>query len=274
LTHTEHGDPVQVSQAYKSPGGLIAATIEIPLTRGYVTRIDAADRVFTDGRKWHARESPHGNTVYAATNIDRRTVLLHRLIAPGWAEVDHADGDGLNNCRYNLRDGAEFRNEANKGVQRNNTTGFKGVVRNHGRWSAYITINKERVYLGNFGTPEEAADAYDQAAVHHFGEYAKTNAMMGRGTGPRLPRPPARSRVCPPGCTCQKHAPRAPREFCPAGHEYTPENTYIRPNGCRDCRKCKRDGKRRARPSRPSARSRTCPVGCTCGRHNRRIGPP
>jgi hypothetical protein len=247
-----------------------AVTIEIQMNKGYVTRIDDADMAVAGGRKWHVKQFPHGNTVYAATTINGKTVLLHRLIAPGWAEVDHADGNGLNNCRSNLRDGVGFRNQANKGVQRNNTSGFKGVASNHGRWKASITINKKRVYLGNFGTPEAAADAYDRAAIHHFGEYALTNAALGRGTGPRPPRPPARSRVCPPGCTCQKHAPRALLQFCWAGHEYTIENTYIKPNGRRVCITCRRDGKRRARPSRPPARGRICPDGCTCGRHRPR----
>jgi len=33
---------------------------------------------------------------------------------------------------------------------------------------------------------------------------------------------------------------------CPHGHEYSPENTYVRPNGNRKCRKCNRDNQRAA----------------------------
>jgi hypothetical protein len=35
--------------------------------------------------------------------------------------------------------------------------------------------------------------------------------------------------------------------FCAHGHEYTKENTYIKPNGCRDCKQCKKDRKLKAR---------------------------
>jgi hypothetical protein len=174
LTHTEHGDPVQVSQAYKSPG----ATIEIPLTRGYVTVIDAADRAFTDGRKWHAHVVSRRNSVYACTKIDGRHTLLHKLLAD-WGEVDHADGDGLNNSRSNLRDGTGLgRNGPNRRMQSNNTSGFKGVYRRGGKWVALIKAGRKQIYLGTYSSPEEAADAYDQAAVSRFGEYAKTNAML------------------------------------------------------------------------------------------------
>jgi len=235
-------------------------TVEIPLTGGYVTRIDDADRVFTDGRTWYAKAFPHGNTLYAATNAGDKTVLLHSLLAPDWSEVDHADGDGLNNCRSNLRDGTGFRNNANKGMQRSNTSGFKGVVRRGSRWRANIGVGGKLIRLGNFGTPEEAAYAYDQAAVRYFGEYAKTNAMLGRATAP-------------PG---QHRLPVEQTHYCPADHEYTPENTYIRPDGGRECRQCRkrRNKERRAKRSRerranPRPRGRFCPPGCTCGRHRR-----
>jgi AP2 domain len=274
LTYTNGGDLVQMEQWYKSPGGLIVATIEIPLNKGFVTRIYEADRVFTDGHTWHVKAFPHGNTLYAATGIGGKTVLLHSLLAPDWEIVDHADRNGLNNCRHNLRDGTEFRNQANKGIQRNNTSGFKGVARNHGRWTAYISIDGQRIYLGNFGTPEEAADAYDEAAVRYFGEYALTNAMLGLGTGPRIPVPRKQpGRICPPDCTCGRHAPRVITldQFCGAGHEYTPENTYIKPgSGHRECRTCISDRKLRGRSPNPPARGGFCPPGCTCGRHRRR----
>ena len=156
LTHTEHGDPVQVSQAYESPSGLVIATIEIPLTRGYVTRIYEADRVFTDGRRWTASVRPDGKVVYAIGRTGGEAVYLHSLLAPDWEFVDHADGDGLNNCRYNLRDGTGFKNNANKRMLRNNTSGYKGVGWNErkGKWVARIRVNRKPIHLGYFGTPE------------------------------------------------------------------------------------------------------------------------
>jgi len=155
-------------------------TIEIPLTQGYVTRIDDADRVVVGGRKWTAQVAPHRNTVYAYARVDGEHVYLHGLLAPEWEVVDHADGDGLNNCRYNLRDGSGFRNRANAGIRADNTSGFKGVYSTVSRkWVAQVTVNGKTRCLGTYVTPEEAAHAYDRAAISAFGEYAKTNAMLG-----------------------------------------------------------------------------------------------
>jgi AP2 domain len=262
LTHTEHGDPVQVSQAYKSPAVLIAATIEIPLTRGYVTRIDAADRAFTDGRKWHATaQSSTQKIVYACAKINGRCTMLHTLLCPAWEFVDHADGNGLNNCRSNLRDGTGFRNTANSRLASNNTSGYKGVTwkKRAGKWCASIMINQKAIHLGTFSTPEEAAAAYDRAAVSLFGEYAKTNAMLGQATSEEAEvwRYPL--------------APPEERTHCSAGHELTPENTYTRPDGewnCRQCGKLRMREYRREHPvANPRPTGRICPPGCTCGRH-------
>ena len=67
----------------------------------------------------------------------------------------------------------------------NNTSGFKGVDRKKraGKWCARIMINQKAIHLGTFGTAQEAADAYDRAAVSLFGEYAKTNADLGQAAG-------------------------------------------------------------------------------------------
>jgi hypothetical protein len=160
---------------------LAVMTIEIPLTRGYVTRIDDADLAFTDGHSWCAITPSRGCVYAARTGIDRKTVYMHKLLCPEWDLVDHADGDGLNNCRSNLRDGSGFRNHANKGMLRNNTSGYKGVAwhAHGGKWIARIYVSRKQICLGYFGSPEAAAFAYDQAAVRLFGEYAQTNAMLG-----------------------------------------------------------------------------------------------
>jgi len=239
LTHTEHGDPVQVSQAYKSPAGLIAATIEIPLSRGYVTRIDAADMAVAAGRSWYADVCPRRRVVYARAWMDGGSIYLHNLLCPDWEWVDHEDGDGLNNCRANLRDGTGFRNSANRVLASNNTSGYKGVDWNKrkGKWRAIIMVNKKSIFLGYFSNLEEAAEAYDQAAVRHFGEYAKTNAMLrqavGGGTAPAWQHNPPGERI--------------PETHCSAGHEWTEENTRIPPDGRRRCRQCRRLGERARR---------------------------
>ena len=155
----------------------VAVTIEIPLTRGYVTRIDDADEALTDGHKWWV--FLRKNTGYARTRIDGKLIMMHNLLAPEWPQVDHADGDGLNNCRYNLRDGTGFRNKANTRMRSDNTSGFKGVYHRGGKWRARIRVNGKLTCLGSFDSPEEAAYVYDQAAASCFGEYARTNAMLG-----------------------------------------------------------------------------------------------
>jgi hypothetical protein len=94
-------------------------------------------------------------------------------------EIDHVNGDGLDNRRENLRVATHAQNASNRGVRVNNTSGFKGVHANHSgrgkQWFAYITTNYKRQHLGMFGTAEEAARAYDAAAVRLHGEFARLN---------------------------------------------------------------------------------------------------
>ena len=167
----------------------------IPLTRGYVTVLDIEDLPKIWGFSWHAKRFK-GGKLYAARSPympekhipgaqgdAKMTVLMHReLLGFPKGDVDHRDGDTLNNKRDNLRVSTRSQNCANQKIRRTNTSGFKGVSwkqwrdgRNSGAWAARISVNYKRLHLGYFSTAEEAARAYDAAAQHHFGEFAKLN---------------------------------------------------------------------------------------------------
>lgn len=90
-------------------------------------------------------------------------------------EIDHIDGNGLNNALPNLRQATPSQNTMNRRTQSNNTSGVKGVwlCPQTGRWHAYIKANRVRKFLGSFGTREEAAAARFDAEHHVFGEFRR-----------------------------------------------------------------------------------------------------
>ncbi|MGL6211903.1 MAG: hypothetical protein ACRC14_18925 [Paracoccaceae bacterium] len=161
----------------------------VPLTKGYEAIIDAVDVPLIDGWNWHAlvrrRRDGSIRTVYAARMDPRdggkqRHVRMHRVILGlshvDPAEGDHKDGDGLNNCRFNLRISTTAENRRNKRSQVNNTSGFKGVTfrMSNGKFSARITVNGERIHLGCFLTATAAHDAYATASATLHGEFGRT----------------------------------------------------------------------------------------------------
>jgi hypothetical protein len=111
----------------------------------------------------------------------KTTQALHRFlmgVTDPKVEVDHDDHDGLNNCKYNLRVCPEpHANDANR-LKTWGRSKFKGVVWDANKWQAQITVNQVRYRLGRFVVEEDAARAYDKAALEKFGEFALTNAAM------------------------------------------------------------------------------------------------
>jgi len=102
------------------------------------------------------------------------------LRLPQGTEVEHRDRNGLNNQKNNLRTASNSQQSANHGLHRTNTSGFKGVSKNGATvWKAMIKVFGKDIYLGTFQDKREAAKAYDKAAVQYFGEFARTNEMMG-----------------------------------------------------------------------------------------------
>jgi hypothetical protein len=96
---------------------------------------------------------------------------------PEGLQVDHEDGNGLNNQRSNLRIASPTQNQGNARRRKDNTSGYKGVswYRRTNKWKAHIRVDKKLRHLGYFIDLTDAARAYDAAALEHFGEFAHLN---------------------------------------------------------------------------------------------------
>lgn len=153
---------------------------EIYLTKGKKALVDDEDFDKLNRLSWYALEGKHGN-FYAARHSRRKSLLMHTylLSPPKGFCVDHIDGNGLNNCKDNLRISSAAQNQANRKVVLS-MSGYKGVSKikrgyYKNPWRAKIKVNGKIINLGYFETAEEAARAYDKAATLHFGEFAYLN---------------------------------------------------------------------------------------------------
>lgn len=154
---------------------------EILLTRGLVSMVDDEDYDWLSQWKWYATSKDHKHW-YAARKTNkgkRRTIAMHREIlkVPVGTITDHINGNGLDNRKKNLRECSIAQNGRNRPKPENNTSGYKGVfwLDNRKRWGAQIQMNNKSKRLGYFKNLEEAAHAYDNAAIKYFGEFAKLN---------------------------------------------------------------------------------------------------
>jgi len=120
-----------------------------------------------------------GNNVYAArSNGNGRLVRMHTEIM-GFINVDHINGDGLDNRRCNLRQATNSQNQMNRGKFSKSSSMFKGVtfLKNDKRWWARISVGGKRIDLGRFISEVDAAKAYDNSANYNFGAFARTNKI-------------------------------------------------------------------------------------------------
>ena len=151
----------------------------IPLINGGDVMVDDEDYEAMCCWKW--RRHMHG---YAERSSSaNRPRLMHRLLMgnPDGMQIDHRNGNRLDNRRANLRLASHSENLHNRGRSTNNTSGFKGVSWDVDRemWRATILVAGRWRQIGRFATKEDAARAYDAESVLMLGEFAVTNAAMG-----------------------------------------------------------------------------------------------
>ncbi len=152
----------------------------LELTQGQVAVIDDTDFDNLKAFNWFAVKDR--DRWYAATSIvrddgKRQLLRMHRFVAdaPAEMQVDHINGNGLDNRRSNLRVCTHQENQWNRqAAPRNSTTGLQGVNYNKANknFRAAIKHNKKSIHLGVFSTKEAAFEAYKAASIKFKGEFS------------------------------------------------------------------------------------------------------
>jgi hypothetical protein len=159
--------------------------MEVRLSNGYTTIVDEDDwfgkNLFL--LPWYGVRK-RGGRIYVVAKVPdpvtgkQRTLRLHWVVmdAPPGMDVDHREGPGLDNRRANLRLCTNAQNQQNTG-SRGGSSRFKGVswVKSKGRWR--VSFNWEGVthFVGYFTDEVAAAKAYNEAAEHLCGGFARLN---------------------------------------------------------------------------------------------------
>ena len=156
----------------------------IPLTKGQYAIVDPEDYERVSRYPWQAVKSR--NTYYAmrwgrrGKDGRRKRYQMHReIMGMGAEEVcDHVNGEGLDNRKVNLRGASRAENSWNTGKSRvRSRSKYKGVAwdKRDEKWEVRISVKGKRIYIGRFEDEEQAARAYDAAAVKYHGRYARVN---------------------------------------------------------------------------------------------------
>ena len=148
----------------------------LKLSKGKEALVDDDVYVWASEFKWHF------NGRYAARNTSRRekhtTVYLHRVILPGAKEVDHVNGDPLDNRRENLRACTHQQNLRNQKARKRTAGGsLKGAHFKKGNknpWVARITVDGTSIHLGSFDSEQKAHEAYINKAKQIHGQFFKS----------------------------------------------------------------------------------------------------
>lgn len=117
---------------------------------------------------------------YRVIKINGKSHKAHRIIyesvygpLKSGENIDHIDGHPANNAINNLRVATNAENSRNRGAQRTNKTGLKGVSFHYGKHRAVIIDgNGKQIELGRFATKGLAALAYAKASIREHGRFS------------------------------------------------------------------------------------------------------
>ena len=166
---------------------------KIIMTDGTCMLVDEEDYLRLNRYNWFPLKGAH--TRYACTSLKGVKIKAHRLIMRAlemidestgrrseFDRVDHINGNGLDNRKQNLRIVTRSQNAQNsRGKPEHRRSRFKGVSfckRCRSRpWRALIHIDGKQIHLGYFAHEEDAAHAYQAAAMRHHGEFGYLDTL-------------------------------------------------------------------------------------------------
>jgi len=155
-----------------------SAMKKIQLTRGYEALVDDVYFDWLSQWKWRVTFSSSGKP-YAITDMRdvngrKHCFGMHSLVIFGGNEVDHKNGDGLDNRRENLRDCTHNQNMKNKCLLRYNTSGTAGVswIASIKKWKVQLQVDGVYKYLGIYESKQEAIQVRLLASKREFGEFS------------------------------------------------------------------------------------------------------
>jgi hypothetical protein len=157
----------------------VSMTSIIPLTQCKETIVDDDDFEELSKYKWFYDGRYVARHNHSSNLKERFVIRMHVMImkTPPGMETDHINGDGLDNRKENLRVCTRFQNSHNSKIKSCSTTGYKGVFFKGGtcEWGAKIRVGDRRIYLGWYKDIQDAARAYDIAALAYHGQFARLN---------------------------------------------------------------------------------------------------
>ncbi len=153
----------------------------IKLKSGETVTLSDKDYPLVKQYKWRLKKTVGSDLKYARSGPpEGPTIQMHRLImgvTDPKIKVDHRDGNGLNNCRSNLRIATHQQNQRNAKLRKDNKLGIRGLYLWRGKIGVQITIDGKTKHLGYFTDLEEAVRVYNKAVKKHFGRFARLTVL-------------------------------------------------------------------------------------------------
>ena len=152
---------------------------EIYTNKGVSVQVDDEDYSRLCEYTWHLSSYGYAKRTerYGPRKEDKKLhIFMHRLIMENPdQDIDHMDGNPLNNQKHNLRLCTHSENMMNKKIYKSNKSGYTGVhwYKNYNKWIADIRINKKKINLGYFTNLEDAIFTRREAELKYFGDFAR-----------------------------------------------------------------------------------------------------
>ncbi|SDJ61839.1 AP2 domain-containing protein [Paenibacillus naphthalenovorans] len=155
---------------------------ELILGKGEICLVDDEDYARLSKFRWNKSQYGYAYRLGDRNKGEKWKVLMHREImgAQDGQIIDHKNGNRIDNRKENLRFATPLQNATNRNGKIAKS-GYKGVFRNTSSkresWIARIKVNKKLIHIGCYPTMEQAARAYNQAALKYHGDFARLNAI-------------------------------------------------------------------------------------------------